>query len=156
MPCSSNGPLKTSSVIDEGVFVYFFLIHRLNMLEHAWQKPHLLPSTKKLIIIILIMPRTFKERNIPCTICGREFTNRAGLTNHQRIHRKPSLKKTNPSQPASDIGAPSPSPSVHSFGQPDDTGVHALPEDGPLPLPQPRIGETVTYHPFINGKLGLY
>ena len=100
------------------------------------------------------MPRTFKERNIPCTICGREFTNRAGLTNHQRVHRKPSLKRVNPNQqPASRTATPSRSPSVQFFGQPDDAGMQALPEDGPWALLQPRIGETVTYHPFINGKL---
>ena len=98
------------------------------------------------------MPRTFKERNIPCTICGREFTNRAGLTNHLHVHRKPSLvKKVNPNQLALQTATPPRSPSVHPFGQPDDAGMQALPEDGPWPPPQPRICETVTYHPFING-----
>ena len=100
------------------------------------------------------MPRTFKERNIPCTICGRKFTNRAGLTNHGRVHRKPSLKKDNPNQLAEQSLRAA---SVHSFGEHDDARIQALPlaEDGPRPFPQPRIGETVTYHPFINGKLDL-
>lgn len=102
------------------------------------------------------MPRTFKERNIPCTICGRKFTNRAGLTNHQRVHRKPSLKKDDPNQLA-EQSLTRRAASVLSFGEHDDAGMQALPpaEDGPRPFPQPRIGETVTYHPFINGKLDL-
>jgi C2H2 type zinc finger protein len=144
-------------VLSMNVFVYFFLIQNINLLcsnlicfrQQTWLKR---PQAFE-IFAVSLMPRTFKERNIPCTICGRKFTNRAGLTNHQRVHRKPSLKKVNPSQPA--LQMPSRSPSVHSFGQPDDAGIQALPEDGPLPLPQPRISETVTYHPFINGTLDL-
>lgn len=142
------------------VFLCLFFPYSQN--QHVLQRPHLLPSTNHFnisqtveILASSLMPRTFKERNIPCTICGREFTNRAGLTNHQRVHRKPILKKVNPSQPASQMATPSRSPSIHSFGQPDDAGIQALPEDRPLPQTRcgPHESETVTYHPLINGML---
>ena len=99
------------------------------------------------------MPRTFKTRNIPCTFtgCGREFTNRAGLTNHQRIHKKPSLTRVQ--QPAARLKTPSPSrsPSPDWLGPDYDAGMHAPAEEGPAPFPQPRKRETIIYHPFING-----
>ena len=144
------------------VFLCLFFPYSQN--QHVLQRPHLLPSTNHFnmtqtvtveILASSLMPRTFKERDIPCTICGREFTNRAGLTNHQRVHRKPILKKVNPSQPASQTATPSRSPSIHSFGQPDDAGIQALPEDRPLPQTRcgPHESETVTYHPLINGML---
>ena len=97
------------------------------------------------------MPRTFKTRNIPCIFpgCGREFTNRAGLTNHQRIHAKPSFTRVH--QPAARTATLSRSPSPDAFGQADDAGIHAPAEDGPPPFPQPRKHEIITYHPFING-----
>jgi len=98
------------------------------------------------------MPRTFKTRNIPCTVCGREFTNRAGLTNHQRVHAKPSLTRAH--QPAARTITPSRRLSPDAFGQLGDAGMHTPAEDGPAPLPQSHKHETVTYHPFINGTYG--
>ena len=142
------------------IFLCLFFPYSQN--QHVLQQPHLLLSTNHFnmtqtveILASSLMPQTFKERNISCTICRREFTNRAGLTNHQRVHRKPILKKVNPSQLASQMAMPSRSPSIHSFGQPDDTGIQALPEDRPLPQTHcgPHKSETVTYHPLINGML---
>ena len=94
------------------------------------------------------MPQTFKISNIPCTFpgCGCEFTNRAGLTNHQHIHTKLSLTWAH--QHGVQMATPSRSPTPDAFGQADGAEMH---EDGPAPFPQLRKCETITYHPFING-----
>ena len=95
----------------------------------------------------LTMPRTFKERNIPCATCGRQFTNRAGLTNHQRIHRRPSVNRVHRASSSSRDSSPPNSP-----GGPD-IEMH-VPEEGGPP-PQRRPHETVTLHPHINGMSSL-
>ena len=101
------------------------------------------------------MPRTFKTRHIPCTFpgCGREFTNRGGLTNHQHIHANPSFTRVH--QPAARTATPSRSPSPDAFEPAGEAGIHIPAEDGPPPFPQPRKREIITYHPFINGIVNL-
>ena len=143
-------------IIDENVFVCFFLIPKINILcsnlicFHQQSNLNMIQLLKN--FQVSLMPRTFKECNIPCTICGCKFTNRAGLANHLHVHRKPSLKKAHSNQLAAWTATPSHSPSVDSFGQPDDAGMLGLPEDGSVHLPQHYIHEIFTYYPFINGS----
>jgi len=87
------------------------------------------------------MPRAIKIRNIPCSSCDRSFTNRAGLTNHERTHRLP---PKNVRQQSPDIVLP-------------DDGEEPHFENGDEPVegtPQPAVASkpSVESHPLINGK----
>ena len=96
--CSFGGH---DCVINEGAF-FFFPYSKINMLcsdliyFHQQSNLNMIQPLKN--FQVSLMPRTFKEHNIPCTICGHKFTNRAGLTNHLHVHRKPSLKKAHLNQ----------------------------------------------------------
>jgi len=85
------------------------------------------------------MPRAVKLRNIPCSLCDRSFTNRAGLTNHERTHRLP--PKNVPSRQQSPDAAP---PNEPHFGGADEPV-----ED--IPQPAATSKSSVEIHPLING-----
>jgi hypothetical protein len=108
----------------------------------------------RLLAVFCNMPRTFQPRNIPCSVegCNRYFTNRGGLRNHLRIHRR-DFQRLNqhlhpPTPPAGDTNSAPHSPINYE----DDYD----PPEAPLirtPSPEaPVSGETCTIHPLINGK----
>ena len=86
------------------------------------------------------MPRAVKLRNIPCSLCDCSFTNRAGLTNHERTHRLP--PKNVASRQQSPDAAP---PNEPHFGVEDEPV-----ED--IPQPAPTSKSSVEIHPLINGE----
>lgn len=108
------------------------------------------------------MPRTFKTRNIPCSVpgCTKTFSNRGGLKNHLRVHRFPRQRVPPPQ-------SQSPVPVVLPDQQFDNGNNHPSPiQGGSQHESEPQDaaddvrthlrGERVQYHPFINGTHFLF
>lgn len=96
------------------------------------------------------MPRTLKERSIPCNICHRLFTNRGGLNNHLRIHAKPNLtRQTRTPTPLSPSRSPSPNYNIFN----DEFNAHPGPGSDGDDTDAPGVveGHKTTFHPLING-----
>lgn len=88
------------------------------------------------------MPRTFKDRNIPCAVdgCTRSFTNRGGLSNHLKLHRIPQRNPQRQTTP------PEQDPYHDNDAMLDDAEPQA--EN----VEQPSIRrEKLEIHPLMNG-----
>jgi hypothetical protein len=107
------------------------------------------------------MPRSVRPRHIPCPEigCGRLFTNKGGLTNHQRTHEAMARFRRQ-QQPAtgnysSDDGPAFPAddrdPPVFSDDM-DGPDLPPTPNSPQQPPPDVSHGEEVRIHPLINGK----
>jgi hypothetical protein len=98
------------------------------------------------------MPRSVQPRTIACPVknCYRYFTNRAGLSNHARVHRKP--KATWKPSPVVDGSFP-----LGGFdGFPSRTPSPAPSSPEPDNLVPERPKETITSHPLLNGEFHLF
>jgi hypothetical protein len=124
-----------------------FVLHCFNLIcFHQQTSSHrLLPSLSNKLSFSYAMPRTIKARNIPCAVpgCTKTFSNRGGLKNHLKVHRKP--RQHIPEQHLANNNHRSPSPIPGGF-QPEGEQVDTA-DDGA----SHRRGERVRYHPLING-----
>jgi hypothetical protein len=114
---------------------------------------------QKISLNSIPMPRSVLPRHIPCLEpgCGRFFTNRGGLTNHQRVHDATAQLRQRHRQPAVD-----PAVNINSENGPTSSDLDnndlRLPSPPDSPRQQPRefsSGEEVRIHPLING-MSLY
>jgi hypothetical protein len=100
------------------------------------------------------MPRSVRPRTIACPVknCSRFFTNRAGLSNHMHIHRKPKATW----KPSPVVDGPFPlggfDGDFSSFNTPSPAPSSSEPDN----LVPERPMETVTSHPLLNGSLTFF
>jgi hypothetical protein len=107
------------------------------------------------------MPRSLKPRHIPCPECPKLFTNKGGLSTHQRTHRRerPLALRQEKLNIARQQAATRDSEDVNhnsdSFNgwRSDDNDIHAPPSPGASPEPVSGVqgGEDVRIHPTIDG-----
>jgi Plavaka transposase len=97
------------------------------------------------------MPRTIKPRNVPCTFngCHQLFTNRAGLSNHLRMHHVPNRRKED-SFLANIRTSLSPLPEPLNVDTPFFNEFEPVQPPNDLPGTH-RQREIVELHPFLNG-----
>lgn len=102
------------------------------------------------------MPRSTKIRSIPCPFANRGcnvlFTNKSGLTNHLRTHRRPAAA------PATSPTPTSPHDGLPFQGPDEDSDVEMYPAEpdgthqGPTQENTETQQERILHHPLINGS----